>query len=68
MKSSTKDQAEGKFHKVRGKLRQIAEELSDRDKVHLEYKDSVELAADVSNIRERKTQKNEVMAIAFIAR
>ena len=29
MKSSTKDQAEGKFHKVKGKLKEIAGELSD---------------------------------------
>lgn len=29
MKSSTRDQAEGKFHKVRGKLKEMAGELSD---------------------------------------
>jgi uncharacterized protein YjbJ (UPF0337 family) len=29
MKSSTKDQAEGKFHKVKGKFKEIAGELSD---------------------------------------
>ena len=29
MKSSTKDQAEGKFHKVKGKVKEIAGELSD---------------------------------------
>jgi len=28
MKSSTKDQAEGKFHKVKGKLKEIAGELT----------------------------------------
>ncbi|MBE0558859.1 MAG: CsbD family protein [Proteobacteria bacterium] len=29
MKSSTKDLAEGKFHKVKGKLKETAGELSD---------------------------------------
>ena len=29
MKSSTKDQAEGKFHKVKGKVKEIAGELSE---------------------------------------
>ena len=33
MKSSTQDQAEGKFHKVKGKLKEIAGELSDESKV-----------------------------------
>jgi len=28
MKSSTKDQTEGKFHKVKGKLKEIAGELT----------------------------------------
>ena len=36
MKSSTKDQAEGKFHKVRGKLKEIAGELSDNPKLEAE--------------------------------
>ena len=29
MKSSTQDQAEGKFHKIKGKVKEIAGELSD---------------------------------------
>jgi uncharacterized protein YjbJ (UPF0337 family) len=29
MKSSTKDQAEGTFHKIKGKLKEVAGELSD---------------------------------------
>ena len=33
MKSSTKDQAEGKFHKGKGKLKEIAGELSDNPKL-----------------------------------
>jgi uncharacterized protein YjbJ (UPF0337 family) len=36
MKSSTKDQAEGKFHKVKGKLKEIAGELSDDPKLEAE--------------------------------
>jgi uncharacterized protein YjbJ (UPF0337 family) len=41
-----------------------------RDKAELEYQDSVELAAIVSNIRDVMTQKKDVdvMTIAFIAR
>lgn len=36
MKSSTKDQAEGTFHQVKGKLREIAGELSDNPKLEAE--------------------------------
>jgi uncharacterized protein YjbJ (UPF0337 family) len=36
MKSSKKDQAEGQFHKVRGKLKEIAGELSDNPKLETE--------------------------------
>ena len=36
MKSSTQDQAEGKFHKVKGKLKEIAGELSDDPKLEAE--------------------------------
>lgn len=39
-----------------------------RDKAELEYKDGAELAEIVSNIREIMRIKNDVMAIAFIAR
>ncbi len=33
MKSSTQDQAEGNFHKVKGKLKEIAGGLSDNPKL-----------------------------------
>lgn len=33
MKSSTKDQAEGKFHKVKGKVKEIAGKISDNPKL-----------------------------------
>jgi len=33
MKSSTKDQAEGKFHEVMGKVKEIAGKLSDNPKL-----------------------------------
>jgi uncharacterized protein YjbJ (UPF0337 family) len=36
MKSSTKDQAEGMFHKVKGNLKEIAGELSDNPKLEAE--------------------------------
>jgi len=36
MKSSTKDQAEGKFHKVKGKLKEIAGELTDNPELEAE--------------------------------
>ncbi|MCK9389953.1 MAG: CsbD family protein [Syntrophales bacterium] len=36
MKSSTKDQVEGKFHQVKGKLKEIAGELSDNPKLEAE--------------------------------
>ncbi len=36
MKSSTKDQAEGKFHKVKGKLKETAGKLSDNPKLEAE--------------------------------
>jgi uncharacterized protein YjbJ (UPF0337 family) len=36
MKSSTKDQAKGKFHKVKGKLEEIAGELSDNPDLEAE--------------------------------
>ena len=39
MKSSTKDQAEGKFHKVKGKLRETAGKLSMKPKLEAEGKD-----------------------------
>jgi uncharacterized protein YjbJ (UPF0337 family) len=39
MKSSTKDQTEGKFHKVKGKVKEIAGELSDNPKLEAEGTD-----------------------------
>lgn len=39
MKSSTKDQAEGKFHKVKGKIKEIAGKVSDDPKLEAEGKD-----------------------------
>ncbi len=39
MKSSTKDQAEGKFHKVKGEFREIAGQLSMKPKLEAEGKD-----------------------------
>jgi uncharacterized protein YjbJ (UPF0337 family) len=36
MKSSIKDQAEGAFHKVKGKVREIAGKLSDNPKLEAE--------------------------------
>ena len=39
MKSSTKDQAEGGFHKVEGKLKEIVGKLSGKPKLEAEGKD-----------------------------
>jgi len=36
MKSSTQDQAEGKFHAVKGALKEIAGELTDNPKLEAE--------------------------------
>jgi uncharacterized protein YjbJ (UPF0337 family) len=36
MKSSTKDQAEGKFHGLKGKVKEIAGKLSDNPKLEAE--------------------------------
>ena len=36
MKSSTKDQAKGKFHQVKGKIREVAGELSDNPTLEAE--------------------------------
>lgn len=36
MKASTKDQLEGKFHKIKGHLKEIAGELSDNPKLEAE--------------------------------
>ena len=39
MKSSTKDQAEGKFHQVKGKIKEIAGALTDNPKLEDEGTD-----------------------------
>jgi uncharacterized protein YjbJ (UPF0337 family) len=36
MKSGTEDQAEGKYHKIKGMLREIAGQLSDNPKLEAE--------------------------------
>ena len=38
MKSSTKDQTEGMFHKVKGKVKEIAGKLSDNPKLEAKGK------------------------------
>ena len=39
MQSSTQNQAEGKFHKIKGKVKEIAGELSDNPKLEAEGTD-----------------------------
>jgi uncharacterized protein YjbJ (UPF0337 family) len=39
MKSSTKDQAEGKFHKVKGKVKEMAGNITDNPKLEAEGAD-----------------------------
>ena len=36
MQSSTKDQAEGTFHKIKGKIKEVAGKLSDNPKLEAE--------------------------------
>ena len=57
---------EGKIEKLKGLLQKKYGCI--KDKTEMEYKDSVELAEIVSRIREIMTKKNDIMAIAFIAR
>ena len=57
---------EGKSQKLLGLLQKKHGYI--REKAELGYKDSVELAEIVSSIREIMTEKNDAMAIAFIAR
>jgi uncharacterized protein YjbJ (UPF0337 family) len=57
---------EGKGEKLFGLLRKRYGYI--RDKADLEYKDSIEWAEVVSRIREIRTEKTDIMAIAFIAR
>jgi uncharacterized protein YjbJ (UPF0337 family) len=39
MQSSTKDQAEGTFHKIKGKIKEVAGELSDNKELETEGTD-----------------------------
>jgi uncharacterized protein YjbJ (UPF0337 family) len=39
MKSSTQDQAEGTFHKIKGKLKEVAGDLSDNPELEAEGTD-----------------------------
>jgi uncharacterized protein YjbJ (UPF0337 family) len=57
---------EGRGEKLLGLLRKKYGYI--RGKAELEYKDSVELAAIISSIREVMTKRKDVIAIAFIAR
>jgi uncharacterized protein YjbJ (UPF0337 family) len=57
---------EGKGEKLLGLLRKKYGYI--RDKAELEYKDSAELLAIVSGIREIMTKKEDFMPFAFIAR
>jgi uncharacterized protein YjbJ (UPF0337 family) len=57
---------EGKGEKLLGLLRKQYGYI--RDKAELEYKDSAQLARIVSSIRETRTEKTDIMAIAYIAR
>ena len=56
---------EGRSEKLLGLLRKQYGCI--RDKAELEYKDSVQLAEIVSSIREIRTKKTDMMAIAYIA-
>ena len=57
---------EGKNEKLLGLLRKQYGYI--RDKAELEYNDSAQLARIVSSIRETRTEKIDIMAIAYIAR
>ena len=57
MQSSTKDQAEGTFHKIKGKIKEVAGELSDNPK--LEAEGAVEKIAGV--VQEKIGQVKKVL-------
>jgi len=57
MKSSTKDLAEGKFHKAKGKFKEIAGELSDNPE--LEAEGTAEKIA--GNVQEKIAQVKKVL-------
>jgi len=48
MKSSTKDQAEGKYHEVKGKIKEMAGELTDNPELEAEGT-SEKIAGKVQN-------------------
>jgi uncharacterized protein YjbJ (UPF0337 family) len=57
---------EGKSEKLLGLLRKQYGYI--RDTAELEYKDSAQLAGIVCSIREIRTEKTDIMTIAYIAR
>jgi len=57
MKSSTQDKAEGKFHKVKGTIKEVAGKLSDNPK--LEAKGKVEKTA--GKVQEKIGQVKKVL-------
>jgi len=57
---------EGRGEKLLGLLRKQYGYI--RDKAELEYNDSAQLARIVSSIRQTRTEKTDIMAIAYIAR
>jgi len=57
MQSSTQDRAEGTFHKIKGKIKEIAGELSDNPK--LEAEGTVEKMA--GEVQEKIGQVKEVL-------
>jgi len=57
MKSSTKDQAEGKFHKAKGKIKEMAGKITDNPK--LEAKGKAEKIA--GKVQEKIGQGKKVL-------
>ena len=57
MNSSTKDQNEGKFHKVRGKLKEFAGKLTDNPKLEAEGTDE----KITGNVQEKIGQVKKVL-------
>ena len=41
MKSSTRDEAEGKLHQVKGKIKEVAGKLSDKPELEAEGQDEI---------------------------
>jgi uncharacterized protein YjbJ (UPF0337 family) len=55
MKSSTKDQAEGTFHKIKGKVKEVAGKVSDNPE--LEAEGTVEKVAGIVQEKIGKVKK-----------